>query len=153
MGIFRQMKDMRDMVNAAPDLVQQAQETAAQAREMAAAQQAAARARMSQYGGAQFGPGQFGPGQFGTAAAPFSQPGTTAFGPDFEPIDGVSLEQFAAVSKAVAAFGYDGSKLPQLAAERGISALSWENAAQGWNTRLRANPAVAQRFSQLYRAS
>ena len=105
MGIFKQMKDMKDMVNAAPGLVEQAQQMGAQAQQMAAAQQAAAQARMAQYGGAQ-------PGAFGQQAAPT--------GPDFEPIDGVSLEQFAAVGKAVAAYNYDGTKLPEIAASKGI---------------------------------
>ena len=145
MGIFKQMKDMKDMVNAAPGLVEQAQQMGAQAQQMAAAQQAAAQARMAQYGGAQ--PGAFGqqPGGFGQQAAPA--------GPDFEPIDNVSLDQFAAVTKAVAAFNYDGSKLPQIAASRGIPAYTWETACNGWNERIKANPAVAQRYNQLYRAS
>jgi phage-related minor tail protein len=144
MGIFKQMKDMKDMVNAAPGLVEQAQQMGAQAQQMAAAQQAATQARMAQFGGAQ--PGAFGqPGTFGQQAAPT--------GPDFEPIDGVTLEQFAAVGKAVAAYNYDGTKLPQIAASRGIPAHAWESASHGWNDRLMANPAVAQRYNQLYRAS
>jgi len=135
MGIFKQIKDMKDMVNAAPGLVQQAQQLGAQAQQMAAAQQAAAQA---QYGGQQ-------PGAFGQTAAPA--------GPDFEPIDNVSLDQFAAVTKAVAAFNYDGSKLPQIAASRGIPEYAWESACNGWNERIKSNPAVAQRYNQLYRAS
>jgi hypothetical protein len=137
MGIFKQMKDMKDMVSAAPGLIEQAQQMGAQAQQMAAAQQAAAQARMAQYGGAQ-------PGAFGQQAAPA--------GPDFEPIDGVSLEQFAAVGKAVAAYN-DGSRLPEIAASKGIPAAAWESASRGWNDRLLANPAVAQRYNQLYRAS
>jgi hypothetical protein len=145
MGIFKQIKDMKDMVNAAPGLVQQAQQMGAQAQQMAAAQQAAAQAQMAQYGGAQ--PGAFGQqaGGFGQAAAPA--------GPDFEPIDNVSLDQFAAVTKAVAAFNYDGSKLPQIAASRGIPEYAWESACNGWNERIKSNPAVAQRYNLLYRAS
>ena len=138
MGIFKQIKDMKDMVNAAPGLVEQAQQMGAQAQQMAAAQQAAAQARMAQYGGAQ-------PGAFGQPPAPA--------GPDFEPIDGVSLEQFAAVGKAVAAYNYDGSRLPEIAASKGIGGYAWESASRGWNARLLANPAVAQRYNQLYRAS
>jgi len=138
MGIFKQMKDMKDMVSAAPGLIEQAQQMGAQAQQMAAAQQAAAQARMAQYGGAQ-------PGAFGQQAAPT--------GPDFEPIDGVTLEQFAAVGKAVAAYNYDGTKLPGIAASMGISGPAWESASRGWNDRLLANPAVAQRYNQLYRAS
>jgi hypothetical protein len=137
MGIFKQMKDMKDMVNAAPGLVEQARQMGTQAQQMAEAQRAAAQAAMGQHGGAQ-------PGAFG-------QPAPT--GPDFEPIDGVSLEQFAAVGKAVAAYNYDGSKLPEIAASKGIPAMAWETASRGWNDRMLANPAVAQRYNQLYRAS
>jgi hypothetical protein len=74
-------------------------------------------------------------------------------GPDFDPIDGVSLDQFAAVTKAVAAFNYDGSKLPEIAASRGIPAYAWETACNGWNERIKSNTAVAQRYNQIYRAS
>jgi hypothetical protein len=145
MGIFKQIKDMKDMVNAAPGLVEQAQQMGAQAQQMAAAQQAAAQARMAQYGGAQ-------PGAFGQQAGAFGQQ-AGAFGPDFEPIDNVSLAQFAAVTKAVAAFNYDGSRLPEIAASKGIHAQAWETACNGWNERIKSNPAVAQRYNQLYRAS
>jgi hypothetical protein len=145
MGIFKQIKDMKDMVNAAPGLVQQAQQMGAQAQQMAAAQQAAAQAQMAQYRGGQ-------PGAFGQQAAAFGQTPAPA-GPDFEPIDNVSLDQFAAVTKAVAAFNYDGSKLPEIAASRGIPAYAWESACNGWNERIKSNPAVAQRYNLLYRAS
>jgi hypothetical protein len=69
------------------------------------------------------------------------------------PIDGVTLEQFAAVGKAVAAYNYDGTRLPEIAASKGIPGAVWETASRGWNDRLLANPAVAQRYNQLYRAS
>ena len=132
MGMLKRMKDMRDMVEAAPGMVQQAQQLGAQAQEMAAAQQAAMQAQAAQYGG--------------------SPAGTAAAGADFEPVAGVSLEQFAAVSKGVAAFGYDPTKLPEIAASKGIDAVTWDAASRGWNERIHRNRAVAQRFNQLYRA-
>jgi hypothetical protein len=76
-----------------------------------------------------------------------------AAGPDFEPIAGVGLELFAAVSKGSAAHGHDQARLPEIALSKGIDAASWETAAQGWNERMKANPAVAQRFSELYRGA
>ena len=82
-----------------------------------------------------------------------SPAGTAAAGADFEPVAGVSLEQFAAVSKGVAAFGYDPTKLPEIAASKGIDAVTWDAASRGWNERIHGNRAVAQRFNQLYRAS
>jgi hypothetical protein len=132
MGMLKRMKDMRDMTAAAPGMIAQAQQLGAQAQQMALAQQQAAQARLAASGAA---------------------PGATPTGPDFEPISGVSLEQFAGVSKGVAAFNYDASKLVDIAASRGIAAYDWESAHQGWNARIKANPAVAQRFNQLYRAS
>jgi hypothetical protein len=148
MGIFKQMKDMKDMVSAAPGLIDQAQQMSAQAQQMAAAQRAAAQAQMGQYGAQ--------PGGFGQQSG-FGQPGAfgqqAPAGPDFEPIDGVTLEQFAAVGKAVAAYNYDGNRLPEIAASHGIPADAWATASQGWNNRMMANPAVAQRYNQLYRAS
>ena len=131
MGMLKRMKDMRDMVEAAPGMVAQAQQLSAQAQQMAAAQQAAYQA------------------QAGLAAG--AQP--AAEGADFEPIAGVSIEQFAAVSKGVAAFGYDPTKLPEIAASRGIAPADWQTAHQGWNERIKRDRAVAQRFNQLYRAA
>jgi len=142
-GTFKRLKDMKDMINAAPGMVQQAQEISAQAQQYAQAQQAAVQA---QYG-AQTQMGQFG-------GLPGTQPdATAATGPDFDPIAGVSLEDFAAVSKGVAAYNYDGTKLPEIAASRGIPADSWAAASTGWNARVHANPLVANRFNQLYRES
>ncbi|HXS64852.1 MAG TPA: hypothetical protein VN767_18515 [Streptosporangiaceae bacterium] len=133
------MKDMRDMANAAPGMIAQAQQMGAQAQEMAAAQQQAAQARMAAMQAQQQGG--------------FAAPGAAPAGPDFEPIAGVSLEQFAAISKGVAAYNYDASKLVEVAASKGVDAASWETAHVGWNDRIKANPAVAQRFNLLYRAA
>jgi hypothetical protein len=149
MGMFKRMKDMRDMVEAAPGMVAQAQQLGAQAREYAAAQQAAMQAP---YGQPPYGQPPYGRAPYGQA-----QPGQTAAaaptGPDFEPIAGVSLEQFVSVSKGVAAFDYDQNMLPEVAAAKGIPAATWDIAAKGWNERIQANPAVAQRFNKIYRES
>src|SRR6185312_6372900 len=84
MGMLKRMKDMKDMVNAAPGMVAQAQELGAQAQQMAAARQAALAAQQQDAYGA---------------------PAAMAAGADFTPIADVTLEQFTAVSKGVAAFG------------------------------------------------
>ena len=125
MGMFKRMKDMKDMIDAAPGMV-------AHAQQMAAAQQAAYQAQAVRAAG--------------------TQPGGAEAGADFEPIAGVSIEEFVAVSKGVAAFGYDPAKLPEIAASRGIQPAAWQTAHQGWNERIKQNRAVAQRFNQLYRA-
>lgn len=135
--MFKQMKDMKKAVEAAPGLVDQSMQMADQAQQMAAAQQAAAQQQMA---AAQ------------QAAAAAQQPGAAA-GPDFEPIAGVSLELFAEVCKGLAAYGYDQSKAAEIAASKGVSAENWQQALDGWNVRVKANPAVAQRFNVAYQAS
>ena len=72
-------------------------------------------------------------------------------GPEFEPIAGVGLAQFAAVSRGIAAFGHDRSKLAHVTAAAGIPAHRWEIAARGWQDRIRGSHAVARRFNDFYR--
>jgi hypothetical protein len=89
----------------------------------------------------------------GLGAAPVEEAGAATTRPDFEPIAGVALAQFAAVSKGIVVYNYDRSRLAEVAAALGIDPVSWEAASQGWISRIRASPAVAQLFNQLYRAS
>ena len=131
MGLFKQMKDMKNVVEQAPDMIAQAQQMGAQAQEMSAAQQAAAQQAMAQQ-------------QAATTAA------AEAGGPDFDPVAGVTIEQYADVSKEAAAGGGDQSKAAEIAACKGISAEDWQAAIDGWNQRMQTNPTVGQRFNQLY---
>jgi hypothetical protein len=135
-GLFKQMKDMKKTVEAAPGMISQAQQLGAQAQEMAAAQQAAAQAQMAQAQAAQ---------------AQAMEAGKA--GADMEPIAGVSLEQFATISKGLAAHGYDQSKAVEVAASHGVSAENWQQAMDGWNDRIKGNPAIAQQFNKLYMGS
>src|SRR4051794_28244363 len=105
MGLFKQMKDMKNTVHEAPGMIQQAQEMGAQAQQMAVAQQAAAQAAMAQ---AQ-AQATAGAGTNGATGAPG--------GADFDPIAGVSLELYADISKGLAAYNYDQSKAVVVAAE------------------------------------
>ena len=134
MGMFKRMKDMKDMVEASPDMVRQARQMGAQAQEYAAAQQAA----MAQTQTAA-------PGTATAAGAT-----ATATNDDFEPIAGVSIELYADISKGLAAYNYDITKGPEVAASKGVSADNWNAAMTGWNDRIKANRAVAQRFNALY---
>lgn len=86
-------------------------------------------------------------------AAPEEEAGAAHARPDFEPIAGVALDQFAAVSKRIAAYNYDRSRLAEVAASQGIDPVSWEAASQGWTSRIQASPAIAQQFNRLYQAS
>jgi hypothetical protein len=76
--------------------------------------------------------------------------GTSDATVDFDPIAGVSIELYAEISKGLAAYNYDISKGPEVAASKGVSADSWKQAMNGWNDRIKANRAVAQRFNALY---
>src|SRR5262249_31968601 len=98
----------------------------------AAAQQAAAQAQMAQMTGA--------------AGAPPT-------GPDFEPIAGVSLEQYTTIAKALVAVGNDQSQVAGIASAHEVSPADWETASPAWASRIQAPPAVGLRFNQLYRAS
>ncbi len=132
MGIFKQMKDMKATVAAAPGMIDQANQLAEQSRQLAATQQAATQQAEAQAQRA--------------AAAP-------AEGPDFEPIAGVSLELYVQISKGLAAYNYDQSKAANVAASKGVLESDWTAAVDGWNARMRSNPTVGQRFNSLYRAA
>jgi hypothetical protein len=127
MGLFKQMKDMKKTVEAAPGLMAQAQQMGAQAQQMQAAQYAAMQQQQA-------------------AAAAAAPPADGAF---FEPIAGVSLELYADVSREAAARPGDLGHAAMVAASRGVSGESWQEAMNGWNARMH-NPAVAQRFNALY---
>ena len=132
MGLFKQMKDMKDMVAAAPGLIDQSQQLAANAQQMQAAQQAAAYQQAAAHQAA--AAGQLAP-----------QPG------GLDAIAGVSLQQYAVIVKAIAPLNYDQSALPGIAASHGIDGASWQQAHDGWNARIQGDPAVARAFSDVYR--
>jgi len=138
MGMFKMMKDMKGMIEDAPDMVKNAKAMGAQAQEMAAAQQAAAAAQMQ------------------AVSAAYNVPAGTpgSFAPDpaaLTPIGGVTLEQYVAISKDIAASGSsDEASAASAAAAQGVSAENWKEAVDGWNQRIRTNGGVAHQFNQLY---
>ena len=132
MGLFKQMKDMKDMVAAAPGLIDQSQQLAANAQAMQANQQAAAYQQAAAHQAA--AAGQLAP-----------QPG------GLDAIAGVSLQQYAVIVKAIAPLNYDQSALPGIAASHGIDGAAWQQAHDGWNARIQGDPAVARAFSDVYR--
>ncbi len=136
MGLFKGMKDMKDMVAAAPGMVDSAQQMAANAQvmqqQMMAQQQAAMQAQM--------------------AASQAATAGAAAAG-SLDPIAGVSLELYAKIVKAIAPLNYDQSALPGIAASHGVDSASWQQAHDGWNARIQGEPAVAKAFSDIYRTA
>jgi hypothetical protein len=130
-GLFKQMKDMKSMVEQAPDMVSQAQQTAAQAQEMQAAQMAAAQQAQAQQMAANDAAAAGGEG-------------------DFSPISGVSIEQYAAVCKQLGASAGDPAAAHAAAQASGIAPADWDTAAAGWAERMKGGTAVGQKFNQLY---
>ncbi len=134
MGLFKQMKDMKDMVHAAPGMVDQANEMAANAQVMQQQMMAQQQAAMQQAMGQQAG-----------AVAP--QPG------GLDPIAGVDLQKYAKIVKGIATLNYDQSLLPGIAASNGVDGASWAQANDGWNARIKSDPGVAGAFSAAYQAA
>ena len=132
MGLFKQMKDLKDVVHAAPGLIDQSQELAANAQVMQQQMMAQQQAAMQQVG------------QQG-ATAP--QPG------GLDPIAGVDLQKYAKIVKSIAPLNYDQSLLPGIAASNGVDAASWQQAHDGWNARIKSDPGVAQAFSAAYQVA
>jgi hypothetical protein len=128
-GVFKQIKDMKQAVAATPDLVDGAMQLGAQAQQMQAAQQQAAEAQAAQ----------------AAQAAAAAQPAT---GPDFEPVAGVSLATYAAISRDLQ--GRDASELEGIAAGHGVDAAAWEQAMTEFTARMQRNPAVAKEFNRHY---
>lgn len=136
MGLFKQMRDMKDAVKAAPGLVDQAQQMAVAAQQYQAQAMAQQQAVMDQAVAHQMAAsGRLQP-----------QPG------GLDAIAGVDLQQYAAIVKAIAPLGYDQSLLPGIAQSHGIDAVAWQQAHDGWNARIQADPAVARAFSDIYRS-
>ena len=69
------------------------------------------------------------------------------------PIEGVTLDCYAAIVRGIAAYNYDQSMLPGIAAEHGIDADAWRRVHEGWNGRIQQDAAVARRFSDIYHSA
>ncbi|SKA89276.1 hypothetical protein SAMN06295879_1169 [Agreia bicolorata] len=131
MNIIKGFRDMGAMLNAAPGLIESANEMSAQAKAM---QAPAAGSSAGAYG-------------FGAPVQIEPNPANLV------PIAGVDIELWARIAKGIAPYGYDVSKLPAVAASFGVAPADWAVAVEGWNTRLAADPGVAQRFNAIYRAA
>lgn len=165
MGLFKRLKAVNDVIESASGIVAQAPQLGTQGHQMALARQAAMQAQMrpAQPGWSPTEPflsamqpqlsqvGQVGGQLLGRQLGRNAAADPAGF--DFGAVAGVSLEEFVAVSKGLAAYNYEQSKLMNVAASYGIDTFTWEQAARGWNDRIRSNPAVAQRFKQLYLAA
>ena len=129
MGLFKQMKDMKTMVNAAPAMVDQSMALAAQAQQMGAAQQAAA-------------------GPVGSMPAPIDPND-----PMLAPIAGVDLARYAQVSKAIAHYGLrTQDQIDEYLTRAGHTPADWQAASDGWNARFKTNTGLSMMYAQHYGA-
>lgn len=131
MGFMQQMKDLKATVAAAPTMIDQSQQLAANAQAMQAAY-ATQMAQATQY--------------HAGMASPLPAEA-------LEPILGVDLPTYAWVSKQVAHAGYDQSAAVGAAAQRGITSDQWRSAAEGWAARMQAVPALGTEFRRHYDAA
>lgn len=136
MGLFKDFKDMKDMVEAAPGMIDSAQQLQANAQAQAAAYQAQA--------------GQM-PGQAyvnNLNAGINGEPSADAL----KPINGVTLETYTAIIKELGARGNDQSLLPEIAGSHGVKPADWEKAKEGWGARIKDDRALGSKFNALYTA-
>ena len=145
MGLFKQIKDMKDMVESAPGLIESSNEMAANAQAQAAAYQAqAAQFQAGGYPGAM--PGQAYVNNLGTQM--HGEPTAEALAP----INGVTLETYTAIIKSVGAQGTDQAVLDQAAVAHGVKPADWAAAKDGWGARLKGDRALGAKFNTLYTA-
>jgi len=131
MGLFKQMKDMKTVVAAAPSMIQQSQALAVNAQAMQASQMQ----------------------QMQQAMAYNQQVGQAIPAEQLSPINGVDMPTYAWVAKRVAEQGYNQSLATGFAAQRGITAADWDAAAAGWSSRMTAVPAMGPEFRRHYDAA
>jgi len=74
--------------------------------------------------------------------------------PRLEPIAGVTLQQYADVSKAMQnAQARTTEQLLAVAAVKGLPQETWEAAYEGWNARMKGDMQLATQFGHLFQAS
>ena len=129
MGLFKQMKDMKTMVNAAPAMVEQATALGAQAREMQAAQ-------------------QVGMGQVGSMPGPVDPND-----PMLVPIAGIDLARYAQLSKAIGHYGLRSQEqIDEYMTNAGHTPAAWQEASDGWNARFKTNTGLSMLYAQHFSA-
>ncbi len=124
MGVFKQIKDMKNTVAQMPGMVEQAQKMAQQAQQMQAAQMQAA--------------------QMGGAPAGAVDPAL------MEPIAGISLERYAQLARSIGERKLDQAGVESFVKLQGHSPEDWQAAYDGWNARFKGNMSLSVQFGNLY---
>jgi hypothetical protein len=129
-GLFKQMKDMKTAVEAAPGLVAQAQQLGAQAQSLQAANAQA----MGQVGLTGGMPGPVDPND-----------------PMLAPIEGIDLMRYAQLSKAIGHFQLRSQEqIDDYMRSAGHTSDAWQSAYDGWNARFKANMSLSTLYAQYF---
>jgi hypothetical protein len=127
MGLFKGLRDMKDMVEGAPA-------------QIAAAQQAGAAAQAY--------------GATAQAAGMGGMPGTAPMNPNdpaMAPIEGIDINRYAQLSKAIGHFQLKTSEqIDQYMTSQGVTPEAWQAAYDGWTERMKGNMQLAVQYGQLY---
>ena len=72
--------------------------------------------------------------------------------PDFAPVDGVDVDQYAHICKDIVDAGQqtDESKFTAILAEHKIERSAWTTIAETWNERVMRNPKVKMRYTATF---
>jgi hypothetical protein len=130
MGLFKQMKDMKTVVAAAPGMIDQAQQLQANAAQLQAANAG------------------YAAGVPGASMMPGTVDAST-----LEPINGISLEEYARIAKTIGEQRLDQAGTEALVQRLGHSVADWQGAYDGWNDRFKGNTALSVQFGTIYQSA
>jgi len=128
MGLFKQMKDLKTVVGAVPGIIDQTQQM-----------QANAMAMQGTYGAATVPGAAMMPGTLDPAV--------------LEPINGISLEQYARIAKTIGEQRLDQAGTEALVQRLGLSVADWQAAYDGWNARFKGNTQLSVQFGTIYQSA
>jgi len=134
MGVFKRLKEQKEIFHQLPDMVEEGQKLAQRAQQLQAAQAQAAQAQAAQMQAAQGGP----------AAAGAIDPAL------LEPIAGISLERYAQLAKSLGERRLDQAEVESFVKLQGHAPEEWQAAHEGWNARFKGNMALAVHYGNLY---
>ncbi len=128
MGMLKRMKDLKDVVAATPEMMDEAAQMQQHGQQM--------QAQVGGMGGALGG----------------MQQGAAAVDPTMlEPIDGVSLERYAQLSKTIGTRQLTTeAQVHEFLASQGHTPEQWQAAWAGWSKRMEQDMSLAGHFSALF---
>jgi hypothetical protein len=71
-------------------------------------------------------------------------------GPEFEPIAGVTFQQFVEISQGIQGAGGNAAAMDAVAEQHGVSAAAWRQAFVGWEQRITTTPSLGIAMSKIY---